>query len=72
MTTHVLPAFGVPYAEAGVTDDGKATATCPVCGLVFTERDCPPEPNLDGEPHKQAGHAYAIHFTEAAAQEAAP
>jgi len=53
---HVMPAggIGVPYAEAGV-EKGKATATCPVCGLVFHGRD-----------HKAAGRAYGIHFAAAA------
>lgn len=58
---HVLPSFGLPYAEAGVTPDGKATATCPVCDQVFT-----------GSNGKDATRAYGEHFTTAAAAEAAP
>jgi len=29
--------LGVPYGEAGVSDDGHATVTCPECAQVFTE-----------------------------------
>lgn len=55
---HVPPDFGLPYAQAGV-EDGKATATCPVCDQVFT-----------GSSSKDAVRAYGEHFAAAAEQEA--
>ena len=51
---HVIPEFGLPYAEAGAAG-GKATATCPVCGHVA----------VGGSP-KQAARRYAEHFEAAA------
>lgn len=44
---------GLPYARAGVVD-GRATATCPVCGDVLT-----------GATAKAAGKAYAAHHARA-------
>jgi hypothetical protein len=43
--------IGIPYARAGVAADGRATATCPVCGKV-----------LSGNGPKLAARNYADHY----------
>lgn len=50
--------IGIPYGEAGVTPDGRATATCPVCGLVFVG----PDTDSEDAATKGATFLYGTHY----------
>lgn len=60
--THILPAFGLPYAPADIDDHGRATATCPVCGFVAVAEGSMGYDNHEDNATKGAGMVYALHF----------
>ena len=59
MSKHIMPDYGIPYANQHMDDEGRVWVTCPACGaeIQLIERK-------DFE--SMTGSEYAAHFEAAA------
>lgn len=62
MNEHVKPPFGLPYAQAGIDEQGYHVV-CPICGQKFYG-----EPGDEDGVTKSAILAYGEHFEEESAK----